>query len=743
MAKAKKQITRKNKSLFLKFFWGTFITLLVGFSLLIFLISMDLFGKLPTTRELENPETPLATEVYSADSVLLGKYYNENRSTVSFDEISPNIINALICTEDIRFYKHAGIDWRGLVSVPYYLLRGQKRGASTISQQLAKNLFPRKSFDNIITIIIRKIKEWIMSIRLEKYYTKEEIVTMYLNTVDFGSNSYGIKAACKTFFDKNPDSINVQEAATLIGLLKATYHFSPRFNPEKSIQRRNIVLSQMAKYDYLSQEAFDSIAALPISLKYKVESHNIGMAPYFREFLRMELRQWCKNNNYDLYSSGLKIYTTIDSRMQKYAEKAARKHLVSLQKTFYEHWKGRKNAPFYYAFNEKKIQELMHISIKRTERYRLLKNEGWSWEKILANFKKASPMKLFSYTGEIDTIMSPYDSIHYYKYFLHTGFMAMEPASGQIKAWVGGIDYRYFKYDHVNINTKRQVGSTFKPFVYTTAILNGYSPCMKLPNTRVVFPEFDNYSPQNSDGKYGGMMTMQKGLALSVNTITAGVLKKTGCEAVVKMARAMGIQSPLEPYPSIALGPFEISVFEMTGAFNTYANGGVWIEPNFIVRIEDKNGNVLDIEDFTPKDHEVLDEGYNYVMLTMLQAVVNHGTAMRLRYRYNILHPTAGKTGTTQNNSDGWFIGITPGLAAGCWVGANDRYVNFRSTALGQGANTALPIYAYFMQQVYADSTLKISTDEFPKPEDKLPVEIDCSKYKDAGSMDAFESSEW
>jgi len=714
---------------YIKRFWVFLFSAFVLFNLIILLVYLGVFGKLPSTDKLENPETPLATEIYSEDGVCIGKFFNENRSNVTFDEISPFIINALISTEDIRYYKHAGIDWKGTFAIPYYLIRGKKKGASTITQQLAKNLFPRQRFDNIFVIVVRKLKEWIIAIQLERFYTKEEIITMYLNTVDFGSNAYGIKSAAKTFFNKPPSTINVEEAATLIGVLKATQHFSPVYNYDNSVKRRNTVLKQMSKYDFITKQQYDSLSKAPISLDYMVESQNQGLARYFREFLRIDLADWCAENGYDLYTSGLKIYTTINSHMQKYAEEAARQHLKSLQKTFFEHWKGKKNAPFDYRMTKKEVESLMEVAIKRTDRYKKLKTAGYTWENILKNFKKPVKMKVFAYDKDEIRTMSPYDSIKYYKYFLNPGFMAMEPSTGHIKAWVGGIDFKYFKYDHVNKSAKRQVGSTFKPFVYTTAIKEGYSPCLKVPNVPVVFPDFDNWQPKNSDNKYGGMITLQGGLAESNNCVTSWIIKQIGPAAVVELAKSMGIESKVDPYPSIALGTPDISVFEMVGAFNTFANKGTWVEPTYITRIEDKSGKI--IKQFIPKEREVLAETYAYVMLTMLMNVVNYGTGARLRSsKYNFSNQIAAKTGTTQNNSDGWFIGMVPELTAGGWVGCEDRSVHFRTTDLGQGANMVLPIWGIFMNKVYADTSLGITKKDFDIPDKELPVEINCKSYE-------------
>jgi len=710
--------------------WMWYITTIVIsiFILLLLFINLGVFGKLPETTQLENPETPLATEIFTSDGKLLGKFFDENRSAVTYFEVSQYMFKALIATEDVRFKKHSGIDIKGTVAIPFYLIRGKKKGASTITQQLAKNLFPRTKFKTIPQKIVRKLKEWVIAIRLERFYTKEEIITMYLNTVDFGSNAYGIKSAARTFFNKTPMELNVQECATLIGVLKATKMYSPYFNPENSRNRRNVVLNQMRKYDFITKHEYDSLSSLPIVLDYQVESHNQGMATYFREELRMELTEWCKENGYDLYSSGLKIYTTIHSKVQLYAEQAVKQHMTELQKQFFEHWLNVDRAPFDRSLSKDDITKILVQAVKRTDRYRILKREGKTWDEIYANFKKPRNMKLFSYEKEFVKTISPWDSIYYYKFFLNPGFMAMDPSTGHVLAWVGGIDYKYFKYDHVK-RARRQVGSTFKPFIYTCAIINGFSPCLEVPNVPVVFPEYQNWRPRNSDAKYGGMMSLKTGLAKSINCITAWVMKQVGPESVVELAAKLGFDTTyIDPYPSISLGTPDLSVYEMVGAFNTYANKGIWVEPVYYTRIEDNDGNVL--LEKVPKEVEVLDEAYNYVMVNMLQAVAGPGgTAIRLRYRYKVNMPLGGKTGTTQNNSDGWFIGFTPQITAGCWVGAEDRSVHFRRMDLGQGASTALPIFAYFMQRLYADSSLGYKPIDFPKPEGELPLEINCSAY--------------
>lgn len=704
-------------------FWAVLFMLFLLFVLFVWGIKQGFFyGELPSTKSLENPENPLASEVYTSDGIVLGKFYSQNRTNVEYHAISSHVIDALVATEDVRFNDHAGIDAKGTSSIIYYLIQGKKRGASTISQQLAKNLFPRKGFSNLFEIIVTKIKEWIIAIQLERNYTKQEILTMYLNTVDFGSNSFGIHSASMTYFNKSPDSLNVQEAASLVGLLKGTTMYSPVSNPVRAVNRRNTVLHQMAKYNFISHELYDSLRQEPIQLNYRVASHTTGMANHFREYLRMQLARWASTNNYNIYTDGLKIYTTIDSRMQQYAEEAAQSHLNELQQVFFQHWKGREPWGVH--------TQLLDHSMKRSDRYRTLKAKGLSEKEIRKIFDEKVDMRIFSYQGDIDTNMSPMDSIKYYKHFLRTGMMAMESESGHIKAWVSGPSYRYFKYDHVNVNAKRQVGSTFKPFVFAVAIMSGYSPCFKVPNVPIVFEDYQNWSPTNVDGKYGGMKTLKQGLSNSINTITAFIMKQVGPEPVVTICNKFGITSHIDPYPAISLGTPDISVYEMTGAFNTFANKGVWTEPIFIMRIEDRNGNVL--QDFLPKTVEVMDEVHNYIMVDMLKDVILHGTGMRLRGRYQLRNEIAGKTGTTQNHSDGWFIGFTPELTAGVWVGAEDRAVRFRSTSLGQGANMALPIWGLFMQKVLEDKTLPYDYDKkFPLPSGDINIELDCSKYID------------
>lgn len=715
---------------YIRYFWIILLSAFASFFLFIGAIALGAFGKLPTFRDLENPKSNLATEIISSDQVVLGTYYYQNRSNADLKDLSPELINALVATEDIRFYDHSGIDLKRTFTIVFYNLIGKTQGGSTISQQLAKNLFPRKRFDTFHDKAITKLKEWVTAIKIERNYTKQEILRMYLNTVDFGANSYGIKSAARTYFNKEPIHLAQEEAALLVGMLKGTSFFSPLKNYDRALERRNTVLYQMQKYDFLTESQFDSLSKLPIKLTFRAADHNEGIATYFREYIRLELQKWCDDPSnfkpdgtpYDLYRDGLKIYTTINATMQRYGEEAMKQHLTDLQKQFTQHWKGREEP-----WSE--FPEIIQQAIKRSDRYKDLKEQGASEREIEKSFNTKIPMKVFSWTGETDTLISPLDSIKYYKLFLQSGFMSMEPQTGYVKAWVGGGEYQYFKYDHVR-SGKRQVGSTFKPFVYTVAMDNGLSPCFEVPNLPVTFEDFDNWTPKNADATQGGIYTLRQGLAESKNLITAYIMKQFGPQAVVNYAHKMGIESDVPPYPSICLGTPEISLYEMVGAFSTFANKGVWTEPIYILRIEDKNGNVLS-ERF-PRKVDALSEETAYLMLYMLKGTttLKNGTGLRLRGRkYNIQYPVAGKTGTTQNNSDGWFIGITPDLVSGVWTGCEDRAVHFRSLNLGEGANTALPIWALYMNKVYADPTIKISKTDFEKPKKPLSIELDCSKY--------------
>lgn len=708
---------------------------IAAFILLVTMVSWGWFGELPPLEELENPKTYLASEIYSEDGILLGKYYLQNRSNSNFDDLSPNLVNALIATEDIRFYNHSGIDFRRFSTAILFL--GTRGGASTVTQQLAKNLFPRKRFDNIFTKATTKLKEWITAVRIEERYTKEEIISMYFNTVEFGGNSFGISSASKTFFGKKPSELNELEAAMLVGMLKAPTRYSPVRNPENAMRRRNTVLNQMRKNDFITNETFDTLRVKPIELNYQEDSHNDGLAPYFREHLRQELLDWCEENGYNLYKDGLRIYTTINSKMQAHAETAVHNHVKEMQRKFYNHWKGREPWGSY--------TELITAGMKRSERYQMMKAAGASDAEIKIAFNTKVKMKVFNYAkGQIDTVMTPLDSVKYYKYFMQCGLMSMDPRSGHVKAWVGGINHQFFKYDHVNIKAKRQVGSTFKPIVYTMAIDNGWSPCYIAPNVPVTFEGYPDYNPKNADSKKYNEpeMTLYRGLQFSVNNIVLYVMKQlgpNGPNAVIELAKKLGIQSNMEPYPSIALGTPDISVYEMVGAYAAYANKGVWTEPVYIATIMDKNGNV--IREVVPRTVEAMSEQTAYIMQKMLERVTAHGTAAKIKYMYQIPGAVGGKTGTTQNYSDGWFMGITPNLVTGVWTGFEDRAIHFRSMDLGSGSAMAMPIWGNYMKQVTADTSLFKVQAQFDPPSQPLTVEINCDSYQDQEpeKVDLFE----
>ncbi|GAB1448784.1 transglycosylase domain-containing protein [Bacteroidota bacterium] len=695
------------------------------FAGILFAIARGWFGELPPIEELENPKTYLASEIYAEEGTLLGKYYLQNRSNANFEDLSPNLINALISTEDIRFYEHSGVDNKRLFTIIVYNLIGKRQGASTISQQLAKNLFPRKRFKYFHQKVITKLQEWITAIRIEQRYTKEEILTMYFNTVEFGGNSFGIRSAAKTFFGKSPKDLTAPEGAMLVGMLKAITRYNPRINPANALNRRNTVLNQMAKNDAITREECETFKKQPIELNYQEEDHNEGLATYFRETLRMELLDWCEENGYNLYKDGLKIYTTINPTMQAMAEETVAEQLKDQQKKFYAHWKGREPWG--------QFKELITLSMKRSDRYRILKEMGKSEKEILKDFNTPVKMRVFSYTrGEVDTVMTPLDSIKYYKYFAQCGMMSMDPVTGRIKAWVGGHNYKYFKYDHVNVTAKRQVGSTFKPLVYTLAIDNGYSPCTMVPNKPVVFEDYNDWAPQNADDKYSDPeMSLFRGLQFSVNNIVLYLMKNCvpgGPKSVVELARKLGITSNLEPYPSIALGTSDVSIYEMVGAFSAYANKGLWIKPTYLLRIQDKNGNT--IFENVPETKEAISEQTAYVMCKMMERVTAHGTAAKVKYMYQIPGAVGGKTGTTQNYSDGWFIGITPTLVSGCWVGWEDRAIHFRTMDLGSGSAMAMPIWANYMKKVVSKPGLLRIVNEWEAPQSPLTIEMDCNKFQ-------------
>jgi penicillin-binding protein 1A len=722
----------------IKRLWLAYFIGLGVFILFIATVKWGLWGELPPIEELENPETKLATEIYAEDGSLLGKFFaSEDRTNIRYEDIPEEMVNALVATEDARFYKHSGIDYRALARAIVKL--GTDGGGSTISQQLAKNLFHGYERPNTdIERILQKFKEWVIAVELEKRYTKSEIITMYFNTVPWG-NSYGIKSAAKRYFNKSTDELNIQECAVLVGMLQAPTRYNPVNATERSTIRRNVVLNQMEKYGYLEEAKCDSLKALPLITDYKFVDHNTGPATYFRDYLQGWMKNWCLRNGYNLYDDGLRIYTTIHADMQKYAEEAVQKHLTQLQKDFYSESRRLKKEPWRDEELKWKVDKTyIPRRIRATPAYKsLVRKYGRGSDSVEYYLNQKKHMKVFSWNGDIDTLFNSYDSLKHYKQIFQTGFMAMEPQSGYIRAWVGGIDHKYFKYDHVNKNSGRQVGSTFKPFVYTRALDDEkIEPCEVVPTGPVTvdYAEDKTWSPKNSGKVEEPYMDLYTGLKKSVNTVTARVMKRMGPNAAVvvkQTAEKMGINGDrFEPYPTIALGVMDISVYEMVGAYGTFPNNGEYVEPIFVLRIEDKHGNV--IEDFTPKREEVLRAQTAYIMCRMLEKVTSPGgTGARLRYRYGLPSNIAigGKTGTTQNNSDGWFMGVTPDLVAGCWVGCEDRQVHFLSTAYGQGANMALPIYGMFMKKVYDDPNITIRR-EWEKPDVEFTIELDCTKYK-------------
>ena len=743
--KKKKATKNENTNInrIIRLMWFTFIGLVAFVGLLFYSISIGWLGFMPSFEELENPKSNLASEIYSADQVLLGKYYIENRSNIHFDELSPNLVEALVATEDARFYEHSGVDLRALMRVFKGVITGNRAGGgSTITQQLAKNLFPREEKSKL-QLVTQKFKEWVIATKLEYNYTKHEIIAMYFNTVTFGSNSYGIKTASKTYFAKLPSELNREEASMLVGMLKAPSYYNPVRNHDRALKRREIVLSQQRNYKYITQQEYDSLRNTPLDMsRYRRADHKVGLATYFREYLRAEMKQWCKTHYktdgepYNLYRDGLRIYTTINSKMQRYAEEAVAEHLgEDLQPAFFRHWSNKKrypNAPF-FRLTKKETARIMRSGMKRSSRYYWMNVRNAPQDSIDLAFSTPTHMRVFSWHGDIDTVMTPMDSVLYYKSFLQTGVMSVEPQTGYVRAYVGGIDYHHFQYDHVT-KGKRQVGSTFKPFVYASAMQEmGYDPCTQVPNIPVSFPMPDGqplYTPKNSgDDREGEMVSLQWALANSVNYISAFLIKQVKPGKVIELARKMGVKSNIDPVPAICLGTPSLSVYEMVGATATYPNKGVFQKPIFITRIEDKNGNVL--ETFTSEATDALDDITAYKMLSLMEGVVKYGTGVRLRLKYKMKQHIAGKTGTTDNNSDGWFMGLTPELVTGVWVGAEDRSVHFRSTHLGQGANMALPIWALYMKRVYADSTINISQEPFEMPQGFTVNEYDCESIKE------------
>ena len=756
---AKKRTNKKtNFSKQKRWFWLLFICGISLIPVIFLLASFGTFGSMPDHTALENPRTNLATEVISSDGVTLGKfYYEDNRTPVSFKELPKHLVDALIATEDIRYFDHAGIDARGTLRALFKF--GQGGGASTISQQLAKQLFHGEGSRNTFGRITQKIKEWVIATRLEKQYTKEEIIAQYFNIYDFGNNADGIRSAARIYFGKEPSALNLKESAMLVGMFKNSSLYNPRpeRNPVGTKNRRNVVLSQMEKYGFITQTVKDSLQQTPLDLNYTPESHREGIATYFRAYLKTFLKDWInKSENvkpngekYNIYKDGLKIYTTIDSRMQFLAEQSVTEHMKALQAEFFVQNTPRRNptAPF-LDLEDEEIERLLKLGMKRSERWRKMRYDlKKPVREIIASFDKPTKMRIFSWTApnnEIDTILTPMDSMRYYKFFLRAGMMSMEPQTGFVKAWVGGFNYKHFQYDMVK-QGKRQVGSTFKPFVYAAAIDQlQLSPCDTFPKAQITIPAFKYgnikpWAPKNSSKNYAGFETLKSALANSRNTITARLMNEIGPQPVIDLAKNLGVEQRIPAVPSIALGTPDLSVYEMVAAYSTFANKGVYTNPVMVTHIEDKNGTLL--YQFSPQTKDVLSEEVAYVAVNLMEGVTKFGSGQRLRhdfaksqavykeivtgYPYQFDNPIAGKTGTTQNHSDGWFMGMVPNLVTGVWVGGEDRATHFKSITYGQGASMALPIWANFMKGCYAIEDLEISKEEFEKPE-QLSIETEC-----------------
>ena len=736
--------TVKDIKYYQKKFWRIFAYGLLGILAFFLFASWGLFGSMPSFEDLENPDSNLATEIISSDGVVIGKYFKTNRSQLKYSDLPKSLVEALVATEDARFYDHSGIDGRGTLRAIFTL--GTNGGASTLTQQLAKQLFHGEGSKFLPFRIVQKIKEWIIAIRLERQYTKNEILAMYCNVYDFGNYSVGVSSAAQTYFSKDPKDLTMDESAILVGMFKNSGLYNPVRNPEGVKNRRNVVLSQMAKAKMITDTEKERLQALPIALKFKLESHREGMATYFREYLRDYMKKWVAENkkpdgsDYDIYKDGLKIYTTIDSRMQQYAEEAVYAHMKNLQQQFFIEMKTNKNAPF-VNITKAETDRIIMQAMKNSTRWAIMKEMDKSEDDIINSFKVKTKMRIFTWKGERDTTMTPLDSIRYYKHFLQSGLMAMEPQTGNIKAWVGGINYKYFQYDHVGQGA-RQVGSTFKPFVYATAIeqLN-MSPCDSILDGPFMIHKgrhhvTEDWEPRNSDNRYRGMVTLKQGLANSINTVSAKLIDRTGPEAVVELTKKLGVKTEIPVQPSIALGAVDITVEDMVAAYSTFANQGVYVKPQFLSRIENKSGEV--IYEPIPESHDVLNKDIAFAVIKLLQGVTETGSGARLRtqgggsgdnrwtgYPYMFTNPIAGKTGTTQNQSDGWFMGMVPNLVTGVWVGCEDRSARFKSLTYGQGATAALPVWAYFMKLCYADKNLQVSKSEFERPAN-LSIKVDC-----------------
>ena len=722
----------------MRLLWRTFWIGILVFVLMITMINFGMMGYMPSMKELENPSSSLSSEVLASDGTVLGRYYFQDRSTSKYSEISPNVINALLATEDARFYEHSGIDGRATLRA--VILLGKEGGGSTITQQLAKNLFPRQN-KSIFTLPIIKLKEWVMAVKLERNLTKNEIITLYLNTVPFGDNVYGIKNASMTFFNKTPDKVSVDEAAVLIGMLKGNTIYNPRRNPENAQKRKAVVLGQMMKYGFLPEKDFEKLKNKPIKLDYRKLDYHVGMAPYFRQEVEKELKKVLKNienpltgEPYNIYKDGLKIYTTIDIRMQRYAEQAVEEHMKELQRLFTAQSGYRDGT----VWEIEPLKSSLQRSIKISDRYRMLKADGMDEKAILHELNKPVKMKVFAWNKkrEKDTLMSPIDSVKYMKMFLQAGFMAMDPYTGDVKAWVGGIDHTYFQFDHVNSETRRQVGSTIKPILYTLAIDNGFSPCNTLPTTPVNFPGFMKV-PYDAGGSEYGSLPMSKALSKSINNAALYLISQVGINSFVDFAHRTGITANLDKVPSAALGVSDISLYEMLWAYTMFPTLGMNTKPVFVTKIEDKNGNL--IKSFEAQQKELINANTAYKMVKLMRGVIDHGTGIRMRGMYNVKGEIAGKTGTTNKQADAWFIGYTPQLLAGAWVGCDDRLLRFRSQSLGQGSAAALPIWAYFMKKVHADKSLGIEEEaKFTEPEGFQDCDFYDPTSMDRGSMSNY-----
>ncbi|MBW4361209.1 penicillin-binding protein 1A [Flavobacterium taihuense] len=725
-------------------FWKIYFYGLGIVALFFLFASWGLFGSMPSFEDLENPDSNLATEIISSDGVVLGKYFKQNRSALKYSDLPKNLVQALIATEDARFYEHSGIDGRGTLRAIASL--GTSGGASTLTQQLAKQLFHGEGSKFLPFRIVQKAKEWIIAIRLERQYTKNEIIAMYCNVYDFGNYSVGVSSAAKTYFSKEPKDLTIDESAILVGMFKNSGLYNPVKNPVGVKNRRNVVLLQMEKANLITEDQKLKLQSLPITLHFKLESHREGTATYFREYLRDYMKKWVEENkkpdgsDYDIYKDGLKIYTTIDSRMQAYAEEAVAAHMANMQEEFFDQAKGNKNAPF-VNISEAETQRIINQAMKSSNRWTALKEQDKSDEEIIKTFSEKTKMTVFTWKGERDTIMTPLDSIRYYKHFLQAGVMSMEPQTGNIKVWVGGINYKYFQYDHVGQGA-RQVGSTFKPFVYATAIeqLN-MSPCDSILDGPFIIRKgrhhvTEDWEPRNSDNNYRGMVTLKQALAHSINTVSAKLIDKVGPEAVIELTHKLGVKSEIINQPSIALGAVEITVEDMVAAFSTFANQGVYTKPQFLSKIENKSGEV--IYEPIPESHDVLNKDIAFAVIKLLEGVTETGSGARLRtqnggngdkrwtgYPYMFTNPIAGKTGTSQNQSDGWFMGMVPNLVTGVWVGCEDRSAHFKTLTFGQGAATSLPIWGYFMKKCYDDKGLNISKEDFERPKN-LSIKVDC-----------------